>query len=95
MQLIGQLGGCMFKGMSNSDTAFLERISATAIVNQAIIKCGLAGMDVTHDNVIAFIGDFADPEDAEHLSLIAEISRTIDEVMCNAAFKWVDRKVRH
>jgi hypothetical protein len=50
----------MFNGMSINDTSFLERISATAIVNQAVMKCGLAGMTVTHDNVIAFIGDFAD-----------------------------------
>ena len=53
----------MTMGISNEDSSvFLERISAIAIVNQAVIKCGLAGLPVNHDNVILFIGDFADPE---------------------------------
>lgn len=59
---------------------FLERISATAIVNQAVIKCSIAGVPVTQDNVIFFVGDFADPSKPEHARLIEQIERSIDEI---------------
>lgn len=59
---------------------FLERISATAIVNQAVIKCLIARIPVTQENVILFVGDFADPSEPAYASLIAKIDRTIDDV---------------
>ena len=65
---------------SNYDADFLVRISATAIVNQAVIKCSLAGVPVTQDNVIFFVGDFADPLEPEHAGLIAQIHQTIEEI---------------
>lgn len=61
-------------------TDFLERISATAIVNQAVIKCSIAGVPVTQDNVIFFVGDFADPTEPHFSGLIAKIEQTIEDI---------------
>lgn len=71
----------MIMGMNERDAnAFLERISAAAIVNQAMLKCSLAGMELTPDNVILFIGDFVDPMQENVQGLIEQIDRTVDEV---------------
>lgn len=64
--------------------AFLERISATAIVNQAILKCSLAGLPVTSDNVVRLIGDFMDPEEPQFESLSRQIDATIDDIFDTA-----------
>lgn len=63
----------------------MRRITATAIANQAILKCTLAGVPLTIDNAIYFVGDFFDPKDegAEELALdiekaIAEVVSTVD-----------------
>lgn len=58
---------------------FLERISATAIV----IKCLIACVPATQDNVVLLTGDFADPSEPVHASLIAKIDRTIDDVLAS------------
>lgn len=72
----------MLMGMSTEDTEhFLEKISAAAIVNQAVLKCMVSGLPVTRENVILMIGDYADPTDPGHLSLIILIQQTIDEVL--------------
>lgn len=60
---------------------FMERISATTIANQAILKCSLAGMPLTADNVILFIGDFFDPGQPQFEGLVAKIEAAIDEVV--------------
>jgi hypothetical protein len=43
--------------------ALIENVSATAIANQAVLKCFLRGVPVTTDNVLLFVGDFFDPAD--------------------------------
>jgi hypothetical protein len=60
---------------------FLERISATAIANQAILKCYLRGIPLTTDNVILFVGDFVDPSRPEFTGLIGRIEMAIEEVV--------------
>lgn len=60
---------------------FIERISATAIANQAVLKCYLRGIPLTTDNVILFIGDFIDPSEPEVTGLITKIEKAIDDVV--------------
>jgi len=57
--------------------AFVERISATAIANQAILKCKLLGVPMTVENVIFFVGDFFDPSDPEFAGMIDQIHAAI------------------
>ena len=71
----------MIMGMTEKDaTAFIERISATAIVNQAMLKCSLAGLELTPDNVVLLIGDFVDPTRPNFHTLIQQIENSVDEV---------------
>jgi hypothetical protein len=58
-----------------------ERIGATAIANQAILKCTVAGVPLTVDNVILFVGDFVDPEQPATLGLLERINSAIEEVI--------------
>ena len=58
-----------------------ERVSATAIANQAILKCTVAGYPLTVDNVILFVGDFVDPTKPEVASLVELIGIAIEEVI--------------
>lgn len=67
---------------------FIERISATTIANQAILKCSLAGMPLTVDNVINFVGDFFDPGKPQFDGLIVKIEAAIDDVVSKP---WVDK----
>jgi hypothetical protein len=60
---------------------FLERISATAIVNQAILKCAVADLPITSENVVLMLGDFIDPSQPNFQGLIENIDKTIDEVL--------------
>ena len=86
----------MLTGMSVDDNNdFLEKISATAIVNQAILKCLISGVQLDHDSVIAFIGDYADPTDPAYLGLIVQIQRTIDEVLAVMDYAKVHRQPAH
>lgn len=62
-------------------TSLMTRTMATAIANQAIIKCQLAGFPATIDNVILFVGDFFDPQDQDYAPLILEIERAISDVL--------------
>jgi hypothetical protein len=72
----------MIMGMSEATAvAFFERVTATAIVNQAILKCSLAGLKMTHENVVRCVGDFADPDNPAMAGLIAQIDRSIDDVL--------------
>jgi len=61
--------------------AFVERISATAIANQAVLKCHLRGVPVTIDNVILFVGDFIDPTKPEFEGLIGAIETAIEQIV--------------
>jgi hypothetical protein len=60
--------------------AFEDRIAATAIVNQAALKCLVFGVRVTPDNVLRMIGDFTDPTKPELVPLIDAILQAVDEV---------------
>jgi hypothetical protein len=57
-----------------------DRVTATAIVNQAALKCLLLGVTVNSDNVIRLIGDFYDPLDPAFAGLTDEIMWTVDEM---------------
>jgi hypothetical protein len=59
---------------------FADRIAATAIVNQAVLKCAIHGIPVTPDNVIFVIGDFVDPARLGFEGLMSAILRAIDEI---------------
>lgn len=59
----------------------LERIGATVIANQAILKCTVAGFPLTVDNAILFVGDFVDPTKQAASNLISLIGRAIEEVI--------------
>ena len=75
----------MLTGMTEAErNAFLERISATVIANQAFLKCSISGSPITVDNVISFVGDFIDPEKPELQELVEKISDAIDEVFAVA-----------
>lgn len=65
-------------GMSESQLqAFLERISATTIANQAILKCKSLDVPLTVENAIFFVGDFFDPSNAEFEPMIEAIHDAI------------------
>ncbi|NWJ27527.1 hypothetical protein [Rhizobium sp. RM] len=70
-----------------------ERIGATAIANQAILKCTLSGFPLTVDNVILFVGDLVDPTNEAAANLISLIGIAIEELidcrdlMSNAGFQ--------
>lgn len=66
---------------AKSVTVCEHRIMATTIVNNAVIKCMLGGLPITHDNIILLIGDFADPQDPRNARLIADINQQIDDII--------------
>lgn len=59
---------------------FADRIAATAIVNQAVVKCLVRRVEVTPDNVILMIGDFIDPSRPEFAGVIDAIMKAVNEV---------------
>ena len=72
----------MILGMDNHEaTAFIERISAVAIVNQAALRCIALSLPLTADNVILLVGDFFDPDNPEFAGLINEILLQVDVVV--------------
>lgn len=60
---------------------FIEKISATAIANQAILKCQLCGLPLSVDNVILFVGDFFDPTDQAFDGVMVKIMEQISAVV--------------
>jgi hypothetical protein len=75
----------MLSGMTEFErNAFLERISATAIANQAFLKCSISGNPITVENVISYVGDFVDPANPHLQELIERIGNAIDEVFSAA-----------
>jgi hypothetical protein len=75
-------------GMTQEESITLfEKIGATAIANQAILKCSVAGAPLTVDDVIMFVGDFVNPERPAALGLIERINSAIEEVIdCRGLF---------
>ena len=72
----------MIQGMDEDEaTRFIERISATAIVNQAVLRCMLLGLPVDPDNVILCVGDFIDPTNAQFAGVIDQILHEIDTTL--------------
>lgn len=72
----------MILGMTESELQeFIERISATAIANQAIVKCYLHESPLTTDNVLRFVGDFFDPGNVAFAGLMVKIEIAIEEVL--------------
>ena len=68
----------MIMGMTDDQAqAFLEKISATAIANQAVLKCIVLGLPLDVDNVILCVGDFIDPANSNFAGLIDEIEKAI------------------
>lgn len=59
---------------------FLERISATTIVNQAAFKCLSLGIPLKPENVEFFVGDFFDPEKPELAGLLDRIRTALNEL---------------
>jgi hypothetical protein len=57
---------------------FGDKIAATAIVNNAVVRCTHLGLPINHDNVILCIGDFFDPGDADFTGVIVEIEHMMD-----------------
>lgn len=78
----------LLPGLTQEESITLfERIGATAIANQAILKCSVAGAPLTVDNVIMFVGDFVNPERSATLGLIERINSAIEEVIdCRGLF---------
>ena len=85
----------MLRGLTEDEGLRLfERIGATAIANQAILKCTIAGFPLTVDNTIMFVGDFVDPENAAAAQLIELIGTAIEEVIdCRNMFEKLETVV--
>jgi hypothetical protein len=72
----------MILGMSARKAGeLIEKIGGTAIANQAILKCIVAGVPLTVDNVIYFVSDVVDPDDERYAGMIANIETAIVEVI--------------
>ena len=68
-------------GMTKDEVQdFLERISATTIVNQAAFKCLSLGIPLKPENVEFFVGDFFDPEKPELAGLLVIIRTALNEL---------------
>lgn len=79
----------MIMGMNDEQAqAFLEKISATAISNQAVLKCIVLGLPLDVDNVILCVGDFVDPRDANFAGLMDEIEKAIVQTVQNGAVRF-------
>lgn len=79
----------MIMGMTDEQAqAFLEKISATTIANQAVLKCMILGLPIDVDNVILCVGDFIDPSNPAFAGLIEEIDRAIVHMVENSAMSF-------
>lgn len=75
-------GSIMILGMTESELkAFLDRISATSIANQAILKCYVHDVPLTADNIRRFAVDTVDVTKTDSTSFIARIEVAIEEVV--------------
>ena len=72
----------MISGISESEyQTLLERVSATVIADQAVLKCALRGVAPTVDNVLLFVGDFFDPANDQFARLVEHILKAVDEAV--------------
>ena len=72
----------MIMGMSEEQaTLFIERMSATAIANQSILKCQMRGWPMTVDNVILCVGDFFSPDEPRFENVMNHITEAIEAVL--------------
>lgn len=79
----------MIMGMSDEEAqAFLEKISGTAIANQAVLRCIVLGLPVNVDNVILCVGDFVDPSNKNFAGLILEIEKAIVNTVENGRMQF-------
>lgn len=77
----------LFGTEETEQKAFAERIAATAIVNQAAIKCLINGLPINEQNVVRLIGDFVDPSRPDARGLIDAIMKEIDELISKPGSK--------
>ena len=75
--MCGRWDECHGAGMSDT---FQNRITATTIVNQAVMKCLLLGIPANADNIVRLIGDFFDPQNPDFGPLVDELMIAINEV---------------
>ncbi len=67
------------RGLTEQEAQDLqEKVAATTIANQAVLRCMILGMPVTVDNVILCVSDFVDPADCRFGSLIEHVQHAID-----------------
>ena len=72
----------MIMGMGDREIEkFTRKVAATAIANQAAIKCIVNELPLTADNVILFVGDFFDPSNSSFEALVEEILDEIEYVV--------------
>lgn len=71
----------MFTISNDNLSSFWKRIIATTIANNAVLKCLLNGVPLTEDTIIAFVGDFFDPEDPRFDPLSEDILKAIGEII--------------
>jgi hypothetical protein len=65
----------------NQLQGFMEKFFATAVANQAILKCNSRGLPLTEDNVIFFVGDFFDPTDPVFEGIVDKINDAIGYIV--------------
>lgn len=59
---------------------FSDRVAATAIVNQAALKCMILGLPVTGENITGLISDFFDPTDPRFGELVDQLLIAVNEL---------------
>lgn len=60
---------------------FVEKFLATAVANQAMLKCKQRRLPLTEENVIFFVGDFFDTTNPEFEGVIDKINDAIAYVI--------------
>ena len=63
---------CPHEPLSRAFITAFENAPVSGPANQAILKCSISGFPLTADNVVAFVGDFLDPENPNLQELIRE-----------------------
>jgi hypothetical protein len=69
-----------FRFDEDQSQAFSDRVAATAIVNQAAIKCMILGLPVNGENIVRLIGDFFDPMDPRYDGLLDKLLIAVHEL---------------
>lgn len=61
--------------------SFSEKAAATAIANQAILKCIIRGVPLSVDTVIPFVGDFLPPTDDRFHRVAVLIKAALEDML--------------